>query len=114
MPTGGWPEMESKVFEHDDVHMRVDHGIFELFRRNRIIGSYRSPLSWVKIRAEARKGGLTRLHFGNVEQLDEPIYASTTSSRHLLATVEIPSTDEPLYRAFFTELAHLSDRPIAP
>lgn len=47
------------------------------------------------------------------EQLDEPIYASTSSSRHLLITIEIPTTDEPLYRAFFTELAHLSDRPIS-
>lgn len=47
-------------------------------------------LSWVKVRAEARRGGLIRLHFGNVEQLDEPIY-----------------------RACFTELAHLSDRLIA-
>ncbi|MCZ4095405.1 hypothetical protein C8250_003565 [Streptomyces sp. So13.3] len=105
--------MESRVFEHGDVHLRVDHGIFEVFRRNHIIGSYRSPLSWVKVRAEARKGGVTRLHFGNVEQLDEPIYASTTSSRRLLITVDLPTTDEPLYRAFFTELAHLSDRPIA-
>ncbi|MCZ4119604.1 hypothetical protein [Streptomyces sp. H39-S7] len=106
--------MEPKVFEHGDVHLRVDHGIFELFRRNRIIGSYRTPLHWVKVRAEARKGGVTRLHFGNVEELGAPIYASTASSRHLLATVEIPTADEPLYRAFFTELAHLSDRPIAP
>lgn len=118
-PTGGWSDVESvesvepKVFEHDRVLMRVDHGIFEVFRRNGIIGSYRAPLSWVKVRAEARKGGLTRLHIGHVEQLDEPIYAGTTSSRHLLVTVEIPTADEPLYRAFFTELAHLSDRPIA-
>lgn len=65
------------------------------------------------MRAETRKGGLTRLDFGHVEQLDEPIYGGTTSSEHLLATVEIPTADEPLYRAFFTELAHLSDRPIS-
>ncbi len=109
----GRSDVESKVFEHGDVHLRVDQGIFEVFRRNRIVGSYRTPLSWVKVRAEARRDGSTRLHFGNVDQLDEPIYASTTSSRHLLITVEIPTTDEPLYRAFFTELAHLSDRPIA-
>ncbi|MEU9624498.1 MULTISPECIES: hypothetical protein [unclassified Streptomyces] len=105
--------MESKVFEHGRVHLRVDHGIFEVFRRSHITGAYRTPPSWVKVRAEVRKGGLTRLHFGNVEQLDEPIYASTTSSGHLLITVEIPTTAEPLHRAFFTELAHLSDRPIA-
>jgi len=87
---------DHKVFEHDRVQLRVDRGIIEVFRRNRIIGSYRAPLSWVKVRAEARRGGLTRLHFGNIEDLDEPIYASTTSSRHLLVTVEIQTTDEPL------------------
>ncbi|WP_159037246.1 hypothetical protein [Streptomyces specialis] len=103
----------SKVFERDGVQLRVDHGVFELFRRSGVIGSYRTPLSWVKVRAEAREGGVTRLHFGHVEQLDEPLYASTTSSRHLLATVEIPTADEPLYRAFFAELASLSGRPIA-
>lgn len=91
----------------------MDRGGFELFRRDGAIGPYRAPLSWVKVRAEMRKGGLTRLHFGYVEQLDEPIYGGTTSSKHLLATVEIPTVDEPLYRAFFTELAHLSDRPIS-
>ncbi|MBW4719395.1 hypothetical protein [Saccharothrix obliqua] len=107
--------MGPKFFEHDGVHLRLDHGIFEAFRRsNVVIGSYRTPLNWVKVRAEARKGGVTRLHFGHVEQLDEPIYASTTSSRHLLMTVEIPTTDEPLFRAFFTELAHLAGRPIGP
>ncbi|MFE3138173.1 hypothetical protein [Streptomyces scopuliridis] len=96
--------MESKVFEHDRVHLRADHGISEL-----------SPAEWRHrfvpgpaelgegARRGARGGGLTRLYFGNVEQLDEPVYASTTSSRQLLATAEIQATDEPLYRAFFAE-----------
>lgn len=105
-------DLESRVFEHQDVMLRVDHGVFELFRRNRIIGSYRTPVAWVKIRAEARKGGVTRLHFGNVDDLTEHLYASTTRSAHLLATVEIQTADEPRYRAFFTELAHLSNRSI--
>ncbi|MEV6416324.1 hypothetical protein [Kribbella sp. NPDC051718] len=55
------------VFEHDDVYLHVENGILELFRRNRIIGSYRTPVKWAKVRAEARKGGLSRLHFGNVD-----------------------------------------------
>jgi hypothetical protein len=100
------------VFEHDDVYLHVENGILELFRRNRIIGSYRTPVKWAKVRAEARKGGLTRLHFGNVDELDEAIYASTTGSKHLLATVEIETSDEPLYREFFTELARQADRRV--
>ncbi|WSD74131.1 hypothetical protein OG978_44190 (plasmid) [Streptomyces sp. NBC_01591] len=75
-----------------------------MFRRGGIIGSYRAPLHWVKVRAETRRGGLTRLHIGNVEQLDEPLYASTTSSLHLLVTLETPTTDEPLYRTFWDRL----------
>lgn len=42
--------MEPMVFERGIVHMRVDHGIFELFRRNRTIRSYQAPLSWVMVR----------------------------------------------------------------
>ncbi|MFD4558455.1 hypothetical protein ACFWP5_29775 [Streptomyces sp. NPDC058469] len=105
--------MEPLVFEDGDVHMRVDHGIFEVFWRNHIIGSYRVPLSWLKVRAETRKADLTRLHFGSVKELDEPLYASTASSRRMWATVDIPTTDEPRYRAFLTRLADLSDRPVA-
>jgi hypothetical protein len=104
--------MEPLILAHADVHLQVDRGILEVFRRNRIIGSYRTPVKWAKVRAEARKGGLTRLHFGNVDELDEALYASTTSSKHLLATVEIQTSDEPLYRGFFTELARQADRQV--
>ena len=104
--------MEPLIFDHDDVYLQVERGIIEVFRRNRIIGSYRAPVKWVKIRAEVRKGGITRLHFGNVADLDEPLYASKTEVGHLLTKVEIQTADEPLYRAFFTELARQSDRRI--
>ncbi len=114
MRPGGWSDMEPAVFEHGDVYMRVDHGIFELFRRNVVIGSYRAPLNWIKVRADARRGGTTRLHFGHIAQLDEPIYAPKTDPGRLLVTIEIPTTDEPLYRAYFARLAQLSDRPIGP
>lgn len=104
--------MEPLVFEHGDVHLRVDHGIFELFRRNRTTGPYRAPLSWLKVRAETRKSGVTRLHFGNIALLDEPLYAPKTQPGHLLATIEIPTADEPLSRTYFTRLAQVSNRPI--
>lgn len=41
--------------------MRVDHTIFEVFRHNPVIGSYRAPPHWVEARAETRRGGVTRL-----------------------------------------------------
>lgn len=104
--------MEPTIFEHDDVYLQVDHGILDVFRRNRIIGSYRAPVKWVKVRVDVRKGGLTRLHFGNIKELDEPLYATLTGAKHLLTKVEIQTGDEPLYRAFFTELARQADRRV--
>ncbi|MFJ9582658.1 hypothetical protein [Streptomyces acidicola] len=58
------------VFEHGNAYVRVDHGIFELFRRNIVIGSYRAPLNWVKVRTDARRGGVTRVHVAPVARRD--------------------------------------------
>jgi hypothetical protein len=102
--------MAATVFEHNEVYLHVENGILELFRRNRIIGSYRTPVKWAKIRVDHRKKGQSRLYFGNVTELDEPLYASAPGQ--LLAMVEIQTADEPLYRAFFTELARQADRRV--
>ncbi|MFB7189548.1 hypothetical protein ACFCZT_30465 [Streptomyces sp. NPDC056230] len=37
---------DSAVFEYSNVRMRVDHGVFEIFRLSHVIGSYRAPLRW--------------------------------------------------------------------
>ncbi|TCC27166.1 hypothetical protein [Kribbella speibonae] len=103
---------EPIVFEHDRVQIRVDRGIFELFERSNVIRSYRTPLEWVRVQAQVRKRGVILLHFSYVEDLDEPIYTRLMTSVCSLSTVEITMADEPVYRAFFTELAHLSGRPI--
>ncbi|MFB7527459.1 hypothetical protein ACFC0C_04265 [Streptomyces sp. NPDC056178] len=62
---------------------------------------------------ETRRGGRTRLCFGTAEDLGEPVYGSVPGAGPVFFRDEIPTADEPLYRAFFTELAHLADRPIA-
>ena len=100
------------VFEHDRVQIRVDRGIFELFERSNVIRSYRTPLEWVRVQAQVRKRGVILLHFSYAEDLDEPIYTRLMSSVCSLTTVEIPMSDEPVYRAFFTELAQLSNRTV--
>ncbi|WP_406253472.1 hypothetical protein OH786_34020 [Streptomyces atratus] len=64
------------VFEQDTVHMRVDHAIFEVFRRNRVIGSYRAPPHWVEVRAETRRAGVTRLQ---VRRAISPVFAPPTT-----------------------------------
>ncbi|KOU56451.1 hypothetical protein ADK57_42450 [Streptomyces sp. MMG1533] len=102
-----------KVFQHGRVHIQADRGILEVFRRSNVIGPYRYPLAWVTVCAEARRGGLTRLYFGIAEDLGEPIYGSVPGAGPVFFRHEIPTADEPLYRAFFTELAQLADRPIA-
>ncbi|MFF2410780.1 hypothetical protein [Streptomyces sp. NPDC058092] len=102
-----------KVFQHERLYIQVDRGIVEVFRRSNVIGPYRYPLAWVTVYAEARRGGRTRLCFGIAEDLGEPVYGSVPNSGPVFFRHEIPAADEPLYRDFFTELAHLADRPIA-
>ncbi|WP_432876752.1 hypothetical protein ACQPYH_27270 [Kribbella sp. CA-245084] len=103
---------ESMVFEHDKVQIRVHDGVFELFDQANVTKSYRTPLSWVRVRAQARKRGMYMLHFSYAVYPDEPIYARLMGGVVTYATVEIPMADEPLYRAFFNNLADLSGRPI--
>jgi hypothetical protein len=104
---------EPVVFQHDRLYIQVDRGIVEVFRRNNVIGPYRYPLAWVTVYAETRRGGRTRLCFGTAEDLGEPVYGSVPGAGPVFFRHEIPTADEPLYRAFFTKLAHLADRPIA-
>ncbi|MGW4698138.1 hypothetical protein ACWEO1_37835 [Kitasatospora cineracea] len=104
---------EPEIFQHDRLYIQVDRGILEVFRRTSVIGSYRYPLAWVTVRAEQRRDGRTRLHFGIAEDLGEPLYGSVPGSGPVFFRHEIPTADEPLYRAFFAELAHLADRPIS-
>ncbi|GAB3928581.1 hypothetical protein GCM10029976_026640 [Kribbella albertanoniae] len=103
--------MEPMVFAHDRVHLQVESGILEMFRLNPMLGGYRTPVKWAKIRFAEQKKGLSLLYFGNVEHLDEPLYASAPGK--MPWRIEIQTADEPLYRAFFTDLAHRFDRRIA-
>ncbi|MEV5842246.1 hypothetical protein AB0M32_09755 [Streptomyces sp. NPDC051985] len=61
------------------------------------------------MRTEVRGGGVAPLHCGNIAQLDEPIHAPKTRPGRLLATIEIPTSEEPLHRAYFTRLDQLSE-----
>jgi hypothetical protein len=102
---------EPIVFEHADVQVRVDRGIFELFQRRNVVACYRTPLEWVRVHVQIRRRAML-LHFSHIQDPDEPIYGRLMSSVYSLATVEIPMADEPVYRAFFAELAQLSGRSI--
>lgn len=101
-----------RVFEHGIVQMRVADGVFELFERSKVIRTYRTPLEWVRVHVQARKRGILLLHFSYAENPDEPIYSRLLSSVCSRSTIEIQMADEPVYRAFFADLAELSDRPI--
>lgn len=103
--------MEPMVFEHDRVYLRAEGGILEMFKLTPMLAGYRTPVKWAKIRFAEQKKGLSLLYFGNVEQLDEPLYGSAPGK--MPWRIEIQTADEPLYRAFFTELAHQFGRRIA-
>ncbi|WP_405057462.1 hypothetical protein OG474_32650 [Kribbella sp. NBC_01505] len=102
--------MEPLVFEHDDVYIHVESGILDLFKQNPMIGGYRTPVKWAKVRFAEQKKGLSTLYFGNIQQPDELLYAS--ASDKMPWRIEIRTTDEPLYRAFFTDLAHRISRQV--
>lgn len=103
---------EPIVFEHGRVQIRVDRGILELFENSNVLRTYRTPLEWVRVQVQVRKRGVILLHFSYVEDPDEPIYNRLMTSVYSRTTIEITMADEPVYRAFFTELAHLTGRPI--
>ncbi|MET8745660.1 hypothetical protein [Streptomyces sp. NPDC004728] len=104
---------EPKVFQHDRLYIQVARAIVEVFRRSNVIGPYRCPPAWVTVYAEARRGGRTRLCFGIAEALGEPVHECVPNCGPVHFRHAIPAADKILCRDFFTELAHLAERPIA-
>ena len=105
---------EPLTFDYDYLHLRVDRGVFEAF--NNGTSDFRVPLRWLGALVLYKKPDKPgQLFIGSVRSPDtdalygtEPTafwYSSTPSFR-------IPAADEPLFRAFFTQVAMLADRRV--
>lgn len=106
--------METLELEYDDVVLRVDRGIFELFHLDRPTRSFRIPLAYLGVRVTLRRRIKSALEFGSVKDRDLPMYGANVKPRPTGPTLTFNAADEPKFRAFFTEAARQADRPLEP
>lgn len=103
------------TFDYENLHLRVDRGVFELFHLNSIANGLRVPLPWLGVLVHYKKSDKPgELTLGVVRDPGAALYGTDQEAfryRHTLAE-RIPLTDEPLFRAFFTEVAALVDRRV--
>lgn len=107
--------MDPLTFDYEKLHVRVDRGVFELFQPNDLTTTLRIPLHWLGVLVHYRKPGRPgKLIFGAVNDPRAALYGTDLASFGYRSTmaVRVPSSDEPLFRAYFTEVAALAGRPV--
>jgi hypothetical protein len=102
----------------DDVIMRVDGDIFEVFTAQYF---RRTPLRWLIVRAEPLRNNRVQITVGQknfdqiVENADQLLYAwAKLDGAYEHLTFGIDADDEPAFRSFFAEVAQLCGRSVAP
>ncbi|MGY3061760.1 hypothetical protein ACVWZD_006058 [Streptomyces sp. TE3672] len=111
---GFLPAMEPLTFDYENLHLRVDRGVFELFTMGR--SELRVPLRWlgalVHYKKPARPG---QLFIGTVRDPNAVLYGTDQAAFWYSTSpaFRVPPGDEPLFRAYFTEVAALADRRVA-
>lgn len=89
--------------------------MFELFQPNNLETTLRIPLHWLGVLVHYRKPGKPgELIFGGVDDPCATLYGTNLASFGYRSTqaVRVPRSDEPLFRAYFTEVAALAGRPV--
>ncbi|MFI6642485.1 hypothetical protein [Streptomyces sp. NPDC050504] len=105
--------MEPLTFDYDTLHLRVDRGVFELFTTGR--SELRVPLRWlgalVHYKKPSRPG---QLYIGTVRDPNTALYGTDPAAFWYSTSpaFRVPHGDEPLFRAYFTEVATLADRRV--
>ncbi|HEY9327504.1 MAG TPA: hypothetical protein VIS09_04570 [Streptomyces sp.] len=105
--------MESLTFDYEDLHLRVDRGVFEQFSMGR--SELRVPLRWlgalVHYKKPARPG---QLFIGTVRESSAALYGTDRAAFWYSTSpaFRVPPGDEPLFRSYFTEVAALADRRV--
>ncbi|AXG81908.1 hypothetical protein [Streptomyces paludis] len=107
--------MDPLTFDYENLHLRVDRGVFELFPLDGIEYGFRVPLRWlgalVLYKKPDRPGELI---LGVVRDPDTVLYGTDRLAFRYRNTqaVRVPPGDEPLFRAYFTEVAALAGRRV--
>lgn len=101
-------------FIRDDLIMRVDGDVLEILIP-RVEGARRIPLVWLKVRAQPARKNNVQVSIG-AESVDQPLYAMAKKVKFQGNTLitYIKAEEEPAYRAFFTEVAEICGRSVAP
>lgn len=99
--------------KQEDVVMRVDGDVFEIFRA----GGHgeRVLLSWLAVQVQPSFKGHLVIRIRSTAD-DAPLYEVVQKPKTFtgLVAVSIRIEDEPLYRQFFTQVAQLCGRPVVP
>ncbi|MEV4557867.1 hypothetical protein AB0K51_12800 [Kitasatospora sp. NPDC049285] len=105
--------MEPLTFDYESLHLRVDRGVFELFARGS--SELRTPLRWLGVLVHYKKPDRPgELFIGTVRDPNTALYGTDRAAFWYSTTPEfrVPLHEEPLFRAYFTEVAALADRRV--
>jgi hypothetical protein len=101
-------------FRHDELVVRVDGDVAEVFWKGAF--SHRLLLDWLAVQVQPSiKGRLVVKIMSS--PVDLPLYEVLPKARPVrgsVVEVVIKTEEEPLYRQFFTRVAQLCGRPVAP
>ena len=104
----------SLEFRHDELVVRVDGDVAEIFFRGMF--SHRLLLAWLAVQVQPSiKGRLVVKIMSS--PVDLPLYEVLPKARPVrgsVVEVVIKTEEEPLYHQFFTQVAQLCGRPVAP
>jgi hypothetical protein len=102
----------------EDVMMRVEGDIFELFSAS--ASGRRTPLRWLVVWAEPLRDNRVQVTVGHksyrqiVENVDLPLYAwGKPDGAYPGLVFGIDADSEPAFRAFFAEAAQVCGRSVA-
>jgi hypothetical protein len=111
---GGKGAILSLEFRHDELVVRVDGDVAEIFWRGAF--SHRLLVDWLAVKVQPSIRGRLIVKLTSAPA-DSPLYEVQPKARPTLgSTVEvvIKTEEEPLYREFFTRVGQLCGRPVAP
>lgn len=112
---GYLPAMDPLTFDYEDLHLRVDRGVFELFYLTNPASTFRVPLRWLGALVHYKKPNQPgKLSIGSVRDPNAALYGTDPAAFWYSASpaFRVPHNDERLFRAYFTEVAALADRRV--
>ena len=101
-------------FRHDELVVRVDGDVAEIFCRGAF--SHRLLLAWLAVQVQPSIRGHLVVKMTSTP-VDSPLYevqAKARPTRGSTVEVVIKTEEEPLYRQFFGPVGQLCGRPVVP